>query len=356
MTGVGEGTHEYDVTITLDSNYTVAVTPAEEGDPDTKDMNNVDLYDLSAFNTKSTVFINPLSTGIFYDEETLSQIAEMNQTLCEEKYDAACEAVDQAYEAALATYNNELLAGGSPTPPPSPSYPSKDAPEYSETPLTTMVNYVSRLMKVTIAKDTVIENGASKQVYKIDSSLDYIVEAGKGYIEGNETEEVILPKSGYCHDVTVDNLKSLYLIYTPFPYMCRSAFDEAYNASLLAEHEANRYMDIFNADLLKDVASFAFNNESVEIDNQTGESIEVYIVVQGKTSENGLPGATFGGLDVVASGNVKVYSQAEINGVANTEQTIIKQKLGIHQDKLLNVTITVSNDDATSTVTSTIQQ
>ena len=89
MAEEGKKTHA-NVTITFDSNYTYTVTPTAGADPDAtptvKDVNSVDVYDLSAFNEKTTVFVNPLSGSIYYDEEALSTIAEMNADMMETKY------------------------------------------------------------------------------------------------------------------------------------------------------------------------------------------------------------------------------------------------------------------------------
>ncbi|MCR5324361.1 MAG: hypothetical protein K6E85_13975 [Lachnospiraceae bacterium] len=363
LTGVGEGSHKYTVDIKMDSNYEVTEAGV------TKKINEVDLYDLSAFNTKSTVFINPLSAGIFYDEETLSQISEMNQVLCESRYDAKCEEISTDYQNKLFTYNEAIKAGTTPTPTPpaEPVYPSRES--YAATPLTKIVDEnhdIDRVTKITILKERIWENGAQKYVYKIDSSLDYIIASGKGYVEGNEPLDgvdtsVTLSKSGYCHEVTVDTLNSLYMIYTPFPYMCRSSFDSVYKESLATEHAANRNLDLYESELLETAANFGLANEKIIVDYQFGDGIpeeekkdiEVYIVIQGKKD------ATFGELKVQTTGSgatkLKLFSQAKISG-ASAKETIMKVDEGVHQDKLLNIEITVTDGDVSRKLTSTIVQ
>ncbi|MCR5767427.1 MAG: prepilin-type N-terminal cleavage/methylation domain-containing protein [Lachnospiraceae bacterium] len=378
LEGVKEGAHTYNVSIKFDSNYTITETPTGPVDPETtpveKDVNTVDVYDLSAFNEKSTVFVNPLSGLVYYDEEALSTISEMNATMMEIKYDNDFAAAQDRNAAKQREYDQKILEGVSPSPTP-PTYetmPDRTSETYRQRYPDEFYDKLHRTMVIDIAEENVSEGGTSKTVCKINSVLNYHIPvmaatvdgSAAPLVEGNDVSAVTISESGYCHDVTVDDIKTLYIMYTPYPYMCKSAFVEEFRSSLY-QHQfvdaVKTQLETFYTDyMLKDKIDsnkISFLKENVVINNRTDKDLEVYLVIQGNR------GFQFAdNLDVEVNntngGSVEMYSQAGINGITSNEG-IMKATERQHQDKLVTVTITVTDaddPDVTRTIVSTIQR
>ena len=363
LKGVKEGDHQFDVKITFDSNYTIMVTPTGVADPTpiAKDVNDVHDYVLSAFNDKTTVFVNPLSGSIYYDQEALSTISEMNADLKEAEYERDLINVQEANAELLRQYQEDLLDPlASPTPPELQPAPNRD--DYSQKFPKDYADDISRTMNVVISEENIAEAGMSKKVFKINSGLDYIVPMGSGLVEGDSLAPVSIPKSGYCHDVTVDDIQTLYVMYTPYPYMCKSAFDATDRSNLITYQTAGTHFESYLTDkMLKDVTgSISFANENLVIENKTDKDIEVYVIIQGSKDivydyDNKLNVT----VKNTGLGSVSIYSQAEISFTGTsttTQQGILKMKDSEHLDKLVNVTITVTDGDLERTINSTIQR
>jgi len=374
LDGVKEGAHTYNVSIKYDSNYLITSTPDDPmATPEVTDVNEVDVYDLSAFNEKSTVFVNPLSGLVYYDEEAFSTISEMNATMMEILYDNEFAARQDRNAAKQREYDQAIKdeVSPSPTPPTFETMPDRNDEAYRTRYPKDFVDKLERTMVIDISEVNVSEGGASKKVFKVNSVLNYLIPANAATINGSSAplidgnnEEMTITKSGFCHDVTVDDIKTLYVLYTPFPYMCKSAFVDSYRSTLyqhqFVDTEKSELEAYYTDYMLKDKVGtnrINFSKEKVVINNNSGKPLEVYLVIQGdrgvefddnlKVEIHNAPG-----------GDVELYSQAGING-ADSNPGIMKASENQHQDKLVTVTITVTDvddPDVTRTIVSTIQK
>ena len=102
----------------------------------------------------------------------------------------------------------------------------------------------------------------------------------------------------------------------------------------------------------------SFGYESVQINNLTDKDIDLYLIVQGDREmqyDDSIP--LHVNVANTSSGSVNLFSRAPISGTLYTSD-ITKVTTGEHQDKLINIKVTVKDvdNDVERTVESTIQR
>ena len=405
LTGVKEGEHLYNVRITFDSDY------RNSSDSGAKVNEVTDVYDFSAFASESTVFINPISKEVKPDEEILENICELNAEKMATDYDEANIKRQNDIEtknAMIREFNERKERGEIPE--------DADISAYYTLPVITDVNadlyktkypndfyqYIDRIMYIDIAEE---EKNGNTMICTVSSYFEYVIrsnpEEAKNLIDGrivldadgNPTYDaegklvtVIDPIKADILNGAVATIKrddegegnnlAVYIMYIPYPYMSNSAF---YSIDDLNDFKAlqatGRNLEKIAVDVplenkVGDGNKVNFTNEQIVINNTTGEQVDVYLVVQGSdgmkydrslpvnvTNSAGRISHTTGGTTIytnISRGNINISS-----GSATIKNDVLKkvnEMEAAHLDKLVNVTITVYNDDIERSIHSTIQK
>ncbi len=303
MYGIKEGDSIFNAHITLDATT------------EYKDVNTVASVDMSAFDNKTMMPVNLCALG-YYDESALKEI-----------YDAAVIRVDD--------YNSQQIDGKT----------EEEIAEYTPRgymDLETLKNHTSRTINIRI-DDYYDENGKwidyvvkSNVVYKLAANYD-----GNG---SSEYETLPMEEADAPH---IDDLKTVYLYYVPYPFMSNSAFDSTYN---------NIEPGIIHTGLLKDQTSFLADQAPIRYVNQVNiinnsklTSLDFFVVAQGTY------GITFNTININATtsgagSTVYVYSNAPVavtgNGSCVQDNNVLKTKDPAMKDLILNVTVEVNSVDS----------
>lgn len=210
--------------------------------------------------------------------------------------------------------------------------------------------------------------GIPRKVYKVNSSLKYTIPQNTNIVSEDASGDVEITMGGYCHDVTTEEpIENVYIMYTPYPYMSKSAFVGTEWGRLwnLYTNAEPKFSEEFLVDKpLKEKTGplnpINFTRQSLVIKNDTDRKMAVFIIVQGEK------GSVFSGslnvsvINTKTNGEIIIYSNVEIDASGNEydydkDRGIMKTESG-HQDKLVKVTVTVSNEDVERTISSTIQK
>ena len=353
LTGVKEGSSTYNVKISFDAAYTTATTGSGigtnlNGDGDA-DANQVNTIDLSAFNSKTTAFINPMASSIYYDAEAIEYFTGLHEDYVQGLYDAKCAEIDSANEAKMEQYYADYAAASDkskvhmpeldPYPDKTGQYEPKTQQELGDP----SSKYITREIKIYITQD------AATDEYLINSEIYYVMDAQDGIID----TKAELTMSGYCTNAAYEDLKSLYFIYIPYPYMCRAGMDVTVPAS------SDEYQ---TAKALKDVTSLSLDStvQKLSIVNMTSLDLDVYVAIQAGYDAALPEGCTITGgiyVDVTSSTDINLFSQADLTGnmLIDAQKEIIKQTQ-THTERIVKATIEVydTNGDLMTTLESTI--
>ncbi|MBO4416270.1 MAG: prepilin-type N-terminal cleavage/methylation domain-containing protein [Lachnospiraceae bacterium] len=330
--GIAEGTGIYDVDIRFD-----AVSKYAE-------QNQVPQYSLSFFDESGTLIIDPMNDkdNDYLDAQAIYQFAQ------------DCKAYCDSYNMYVDQENSVHFHGGSYD----AGYPLYKKNEHTslEQFATNLISggLIDRVLKFEYNMETV--EGTGKEMYHMRAVFSYKLtpDSSHNYIDSEKTFNYP------CCDVySEEPIINIYVIYTPFPYMCKKAFNSG-----LAETDYLYDPGV----LLKNAEEIPFDHESVVFENNTVEYPEVFISVQYDADKvesrlrklkNEVTGTHWA--------NVSFYCQAELTTHGNAyagegvnNKTIIKtlDPEHIHKNRIVNVTITVTSKDGdvSRTMTSTIGQ
>lgn len=336
LKGIVEGNTatEYIVTIDMDSNYL-------------NNANEVYSADLLAFNSESTLFINPSGAGIYYDQEALNYFEELNANYRDSEWDKECSRRTALNDAAI----ENATVNGLPDPVLSPM----PAPYAHDDPAT-LLNNMARETQITVKreKDASVEHG--EEYYLIDSSMIYRIDPQ--YV-GDGNNEIV--KAGYCSNIRFEDLKSIYLIYVPFRYMTSTGAAALSSLAKLTFGGALNYVNNAGDSVTVPTEKITFINDTYGIrDDGAEEHFDLYTAIQaGMTTDiEGTLICDYEG----ESNEVKGYSQVALGGTmtAGTPAGLVhKNTVPQHVNRIVTVKIKVESKDDDSVIAelvSTIQE
>ncbi len=336
LKGIVEGNTatEYIVTIEMDSNYL-------------NNANEVYSADLLAFNSESTLFINPSGTGVHYDEEALSYFEELNANYRDSEWDKECSRRIALNDAAI----ENAIVNGLPDPPLSPT-----PVPYAHDDPATLQSHMARETQITVRreKDSSVEHG--EEYYVINSSMIYRIDPQ--YV-GDGNNEIV--KAGYCSNVKFEDLKSIYLIYVPFKYMTRTGASALSSLAKLTFGGGLSYVNSSGETVNVPTENISFINDTYGArEDGEAEHFDLYTAIQaGMTTDfEGTLTCDYTG----ESNEVKGYSQATLSGTMSqgTPAGLVhKNTVPQHVNRIVTVKIKVESKDDDSVVAeleSTIQE
>ena len=252
-------------------------------------------------------------------------------------YDTEKARIDSINAARRRAYQEAVDAGGTPTPPliePTPTMiPTKTAEEIK--------NALSRELVVTVERDTLDLTDSN---YIVNAEMSYSpIAAFDNLVPANNIVSDTTPAypgRGFCKNVGVDDLKSIYMFYVPYPYLTESAFDPAVRNAIL-----NGTSDKLLMDLLKDVTSHTYKNnasvtnQTLSVVNNTDFELDFYVALQGSSTEELNTTYSRG---PIGTKDAHFYSNSPLHvSGADKHQILIKTVTGASQIKIAKVLIEV---------------
>lgn len=239
LVDIEQGTKHYDVKVRISPARYHGLTPTPRGalpggvtatpvpgDMDLALYNDYTFADFTAFSSDTTILIFPKTSDTEYiprvgegtptpaakiysgfDEKAVSYFMDKNEDYIEDKYMKARNIAEEKNEAARQW--NKAHPDEMPTP--MVTMPVRDARQN----LDSIKRNIERTINIKVSKNESDDNGKVSGVgYIVDSWIDYKASNASCFYDSDPGKEFMVSYRGYCNQVYIEELKSLFLLYT----------------------------------------------------------------------------------------------------------------------------------------------